>query len=493
MRLFTTVILVMGMALASKAQTVNRHFPANVQKHHKALMQLLQQNQVSRSAYRTTTATIDTLQYLIAQRTRDSMANMTDSVNLTWGSSKLCTYDYNDMLYPFNYPYNTSPMFNFKGNFTVPFLHYLTFDHWTVDPTTLVYGYFETWQATYNAHNDITGFSKTFADSTLYQNMSFVNVFSASNTIDTGYWFNELAGTPDSAFQQYFSYNTAGKISEDSVYEYHAGRWYIVSKSYYTYDGLGDLTQIDFYANDTDTTFSPSFPEQTQYINTYNSSHQLITVATAVHNGTSLQPFATDTFVYAPGAAFHDIWIEWEYDMINSFWTPYFTMTKYLNAEGLPDTVLVADWDSVAAAYLPASMYVATYNVYNNPDTLKEYDYNYTYYPATPSYNTVYYYNTYYDTTIPAAVQPMPVANSSAMIYPVPAKNELNFQISVSNDQPIMAVITNIIGQRVMKQQIFTNGGKAAIDVFSLMPGTYGIEVIDRSGRSLIKQLFNKE
>ncbi len=458
---------------------------STITKHRKVISQLLQQHP-EHSVLRTT-AGVST-DRVIAQCTRDSMGVISDSVSLNYGTNMTSAYDFNTMIYPYNYPYSTSPMFNFAGVFTRPQVLFDTCLHFTQSPFTLVYGLYEATVAGYDASKNMVTFKDVFVDSVINTNMSYVNSFNAANNIEAGYWFHLSGGVPDSVFKQFFTYNTAGLLTKDSIYEYHLGSWHLVAKALYTYNADSNLTQIDYFANDTDTSFTQPLQEKEQYINTYDASHRLLTVLTNMYNGSTLEGYVKDTFAYTGTHSFHTSWKEHQYDPINTYWAPMFYMHKTLNGAGYPDTVNIYGFDSLLNSWIPAMMDVVHYNSFNLPDTLHEYDYNFTSFPSTPSYNTVYYYETYLNTTSAQTVQ----ASEQISIYPNPAKNTIT--ISQHSGQRSMAEIAlvNVNGQVVSAQRV-RGQREAQLSVKDILPGIYWIFVSDDAGNILHRQAIMKQ
>ena len=117
---------------AKKIQLQNRHMSF--------VNSLLQQQNIPAGAARSTGVTG---QRVIAQSTRDNtLATLNDSLDLKYGPNRGSTYDYNTMIFPYNYPYSTNPMFNFAGTFAKPQVLFDTLLGWRVDLNTLLYGYF---------------------------------------------------------------------------------------------------------------------------------------------------------------------------------------------------------------------------------------------------------------------------------------------------------------------------------------------------------------
>jgi len=451
-------------------------------RHKQVLAHLLRQN---RSFHNSTARVTSTTEHrVIAQRT-DSVTVLVDSVNLSYPSGVGSTYDFNDMIYPYNYPYSNSPMFNYAGTFTTPQVLFDTFMHWEENPYTFAYGLYESAYAGYDVNNNLINYLDIFTDSTITNNKSYINTFTSVNSINSGYWFNFSAGVDDSAFSQFFSYNSSGLLTEDSLYEYHLGAWYIVSKAYYTYNTSNDLIQIDYYANDTDTSFTLPLIEIEQYVNTYDASNRLLTVLNNTFNGTALDSNVEDTFAYTGTNTYHNYWHEYQYDPINNYWAPWYNMQKIIGGIGLPDTVNVYSFDSVANAWEPFTMDLVSYNSSGLPDTLFEYDYNFVSFPATPNYTTVYYYQTYTNTE---ATNNVVKLNDAISIYPNPVLDIVTIsQSGILQKGMLTVTLTNISGQVVSKQEI-PSQEQMQISIGHLVPGTYLVMIQDASGNLLHRQ-----
>ncbi|MFI5196875.1 MAG: T9SS type A sorting domain-containing protein, partial [Chitinophagales bacterium] len=464
--------------------------------HLQMLTHLLQQQSNKEAALRTTSGTI--ANRVIAQSTRDNtLATLSDSVNLRYHYFRTSTYDYNTMIYPYNYPYSTSPMFNYAGVFTKPQVQYDTLIHWTVNPFTLVYGLYESEYANYDsATKNLLNYKHIFIDSVTNKNMSYINTFNTANNIASGYWFNLKLGVADSAYKQFFTYNSSSnKLTKDSTYEYHLGAWHLVSRSLYTYDVSNNLTQIDNYSNTTDTTFTQPLTEQIQYINTYDVSGRLLTVLENYYDSMSLSlsAYVKDTFAYSGTHTYHNSWREYQYDPINHYWAPMFNMTKVTNALGLPDTVNIKGFDSLANSWVPQTMDIIKYDTAKNPDTLRDYEYNFTAFPSTPNYTTVYYYQTYYDTAHTTAINNIIAANDRAVLFPNPANNTITIsQLAASKNSTLSIALMNVNGQMVRRESMHWQS-EVQISVNDLQPGIYWIVIQDENGKLLHRQAVVKQ
>jgi hypothetical protein len=461
--------------------------PVNKSKHTQFLQMLLQPQQHAVNAVMKTTAT---KQRVIAQSTLDNTAAaLVDSIDLGYTGVRGSTYDYNLMLYPYNYPYSTSPMFNYLGTFTKPQVLYDTLLRWTVNPFTNVYGLYEMAYATYDT-TKLTAYKDIFVDSVSNRNMSFMNDFNGAGNITKGQWFNLNMGINDSAYMQFFAYNASNKLIKDSVYEYHLGTWKLVANTFYTYDAANNLTQIDQYANVSDTTFLLPLTEQLKYVNTYDASGRLLTVLTSVFDGTALTQYVKDSFAYTGTNAFHTSWKQYQWDPINTYWAPILYMQKHLNAANRPDTVNTNSFDSLANAWVPYYRDVITYNSVNDPLTLSDYIYNWSSFPAAPSYVTKYYYENYTDLT---GVRQVAAANSNALVFPNPTTGSISItKLRAADGAPIIVSFTDIKGQLVGRQSLRYREG-VQVEVGNLVPGVYSVMISDNKGSVLHVQQLVKQ
>jgi hypothetical protein len=303
---------------------------------HKSMLNVLLQPQMGSLSEKMTLS-----ERVKAQSTWDNtLGSKSDSVYLVYPTNGISNYDFNMMLYPYNYPYSTSPMFNnCLGVFTKPQVDYSRRDHWQIDPNTLTYGFYERDLCGYDPSFNLLRDTALFADSSFYPNMRYSNSFNAMNNVDSSHSYSWISGTSSSAFKQYFSYNASNKVTRDSIYEYSASAWHKVSNTTYTYDVPGNLIQIDNYSNNSDSTFTAPLIEQLKYVNTYDGTGRLKTVQSSYYDGTMLKPYVTDSFAYTGTTPFHLSWKEYQYDAINSYWAPMTFMTKTLGGSGFPDVV----------------------------------------------------------------------------------------------------------------------------------------------------------
>jgi len=470
-------------AQSSKKGTEGRY-------NHKAFISILLRNNQNSVAAKTTIAR----ERVIAQSIHGTSAyflpidSLTDSVKIAYTGSRNSSYDYNTMAYFYNYPYSNTPMFDFMGTFTKPQVLYDTLWHWTLAPnlTThlLGYGFYESGICSYNTGNNLISYYHSYVDSANMQNTSYVNSFNITGTIGTGYWFNSVAGSPDSAYKQLFSYNS-GKLSEDSIYIKRSGGWSLVAKTYYTYDGSGNLAQIDCYED----SIAP-LREKLKYVNTYDASNRLHTVATSEFDGTSLTPYARDTFDYTGSLNYHSSWRETRWDGVNHFWAPISYMSKHINASLLPDTVYNMSFDSLSNSWKPQNRDVINYDTLHNPVTINEYSYSGSVYLASPGIITKYYYELYAG----AGVQNVIAQNDNAIIYPNPATDKIIIsQLSISAPSVISVNLIKADGRLVQSLHTTWHNNNIEVPVTDLQPGVYVLIINDAKGNIIHQQKMIKQ
>lgn len=485
-------LLVLLLCLFGNVRAQHKAFLKQpIVRHNNIVSGLLQMNQVPTAAK--TTVGVPT-QRVTSQSTRDNSAGtLTDSVWLGYSGMRKSKYDYNNMMYAYNYPYSTTPMFNYWGIHTTPQVQYDTYVHWTINPFTMpAFALYEGSFAEYDTNNNLVHFKELFVDSVTNDNRSYANTFTATKKISNGYWFNLNLGVEDSAFKQFFAYGAGDRLVADSVYELHLGVWRIAAKSYYTYDGSGNLTQIDHWANVADTSFLLPLVQQSKYVNTYDGSGRLISVFTSIHDGTSLSPYVKDTFSYSGSLTFHNSWHQHQFDEIHGTWWPQYRMTKHI-AGSKPDTIYHDGWDSILNKWVPISKDYTRYNTDGNPDTLRNFLYNWTSYSTSPDYTTVYYYTVFTDTTPISVPQVNALDNGKLFLFPNPVQNTLTISApGIVGSNRHMLIVYNATGQLVSRQTVHP-AIQMQLHVGTYAPGMYWVILEDQRTGQRYRERFVKE
>lgn len=428
---------------------------------------------------------------VIAQSTREYIIapdSLTDSVQLYYSGSRNSTYDYNFMLYPYNYPYANTPIVNFFGYNAVPKVLYDTFLHWSLVPdlvsSKLLFTFYEETFGNYNANNKLIKYYDLYSDSVLNQNMGYINIFNPAGNIATGYWFTLTLGVPDSAYEQFYSYNASNLLTRDSIYIRDGSGWRMVAKSYYTYDVSQKLVQVDCFEDS-----SAPLREKLKYVNTYDGSGRLLTVLTDEFDGTALYQYEKDTFAYTSTLPFFTSQKMQRWDGVNHYWAPISYVTKHINTSLLPDTVLYQGFDSVSNKWVPQDKYIMDYDSLNNPVKLKDYVYNGASFPIVPSFITTYYYEQYIGVGIKNTI----AKKDNAIVYPNPANENLFLsQFSIDKNTRIYISMTNINGQLLRTMSTEWQNNLVQIPISDLSPGVYTITIQNDAGEVLHQQAVIK-
>ncbi|MGZ4054316.1 MAG: T9SS type A sorting domain-containing protein [Bacteroidia bacterium] len=484
MKQISTLLLCIFCINTYFAQTGKKNKIA-LNQHQAALVNGLLQNQVRRNLLKAPAT-----ERVIAQSTMDNTSGtLSDSVKLMYPINGTSAYDFNQMLYAYNYPYSTSPMFNYLGTYTKPQVEFSSYYHWTIDPNTLMYGFFEKDFAGYDVNKNLLRDTAIYADSSSIPNMTFINKFNTNNDIDTGYWYNYSAGVSTNKFRQFFKYNSSNELVKDSVYQYHGGTWRLASKTFYTYDVSNNLIQIDNFSNTADTSFTMPLIEQAKYTNTYDGSNRLLTVATSIFDSTTLVPSVIDTFAYTGTYTFHTSWKQYQYDKINAAWAPIIHMYKHLNVAGYPDTVHIDGYDTFANMWTPSARDYITYDAFNNPIKLYDYEYNFTSFPPTPDFTTTYYYQVFTNTT---SVNDIEASKSNVNVYPNPSSNSI--MVSGIDTKSLNAVVSlfDMEGKIISKEKLPMQGDNLQFSVSDITPGSYLMMIQDDKGNFIHRQIIVK-
>lgn len=406
-----------------------------------------------------------TSQRVIGQSTEDNFLNsIVDSSLLSYPLNGTSEFDFNSMLYAYNYPYDHSPLFEYAGVFNEPQVMHNKYTRWTINPNTLVYGFYQKQGSIYNSNNYLIIDTVFYHDSLINPNMIATNSFNISGQIIRNTRLTWQGGTADSLFKQFYVYNTSGNILQDSTYIKHLGTWRIVSKSKYYYDGIQNLIKVDHFANTTDTSYLLPLVHQLQYTNTYDASNRLKTVFTKYYDGAALNPYVKDTFDYTGAIPFHTSWKQYQYDPINTVWTPQFYMHKTLNVDGYPQEVYTDTWN-LGTGWGSYYKDVYTYNSFFNPTLCQSYIYNFTSFPTSPDFTTKYYYETFTNTT---GLNNDLSNETSFTLYPNPASATIQVNGLTLGSS---LIINDITGKKVKAITLSSN----TIDVSDLTNGVYFI------------------
>ncbi len=229
--------------------------------------------------------------------------------------------------------------------------------------------------------------------------------------------------------------------------------------------------------------------QQSKYVNTYDASNRLTTVFTSMYNGTILQGYVKDTFGYSGTLAYHNSWKQHQFDGIHGTWWPQYYMSKHITS-GKPDTIYHKGWDSIGHAWVPIARDIMGYNSDNNPDTMYNYEWNWTSYSVAPDYTTVYYYDTF---TLVGPTQAIALDQRTMTVFPNPTTNDLTFSLPDGSNNHLLTIsVFNMNGQMISKESLHSRQ-QVQMPVSYLAPGMYWISVHDKNNGAVYNQRFMKQ
>ncbi len=396
-------------------------------------------------------------------------AGLTDTIHLTYSGNRGSEFDYNQLRYDFYAnPYDGNPMFEFNGHINEPQVLSDTLTDWTAGdiPLSLSENVF----SSYNDNNNLTLFTDIYTDTINNHDIKYLNVFNSDNNVTASYSFSWNGNVWDSLGERYFSYNASKLLMQDSTYAKGSTGWSLMYKNAYAYNSSGDLVQVDNYNR------SSSWVINIEYVNTYNSSHQLISVVT---NTLDVHAMYVDSFSYVNGISYQSSWTEYSPGLVVRY-------LKHFNATGLPDTAYVGDWDTITHNWISgeAEEDIFNYDAYNEPVNGVSYSYLDTSFNTTPGYMENFYYETYSPTNVKNITD-----QDDFVVYPNPSSDKIFIsQKNAVAAKSLQISIVNVSGQRVLTETLSAANKTEEISVAGFTPGTYWLTIQDLSGNILHKQ-----
>lgn len=266
----------------------------------------------------------------------------------------------------------------------------------------------------------------------------------------------------DTTHTAFFIYNGDNQVVIDSITEYNpfTGSFEPSTKYDYSYDGLGNMTLGRSWK------WSSGWqPGKSFTMTYYPGTHQLKTciIDTLFSGGTAE---TLDSFGYTTGVNYTTFSKHVDYSMPGG--PQVFEHMRHIGSTGLPDTIRAYD-RSLGNHY----RYVYTYNEYNNPVKMTEYDSNSSS-TFVNSLNTYYYYELYQ----PAGVSPSVPINAVVALYPNPVSNTLCVvRNSYDPSKAETITICNTEGSVLSKKTLYRTKETEELSVSELIPGVYTIYV----------------
>jgi len=460
-------MLIAGCAFGQTLKTGFLKSTEQAQQHRLAIMQFMQwpANIASRSA--------STKERVIASSLYNG-SELSDTLRLSYSGNRGSEFNYNELRYDFYAnPYDGNPMFEFNGHINTPQVLGDTLTDWTAGDLPLSLS--ESTFSSHDANNNLTAFTDIYTDTTNTPDIKYINTFNSDDNVIVSYSFSWDGNNWDSLGKRYFSYSASRILMQDSTYIKNGTGWSLMYKNAYTYNHSGDLIQVDNYNR------SLSWVMNIEYVNTYNSNHQLISVVT---NTLDIPAMFIDSFSYINGISYQSSWTEYSSGLIVRY-------LKHFNAAGLPDTAYVGDWDTAAHNWISsnAEEIVFNYDTYNEPVDATSYNYLDTSFNTTPQYMENFYYETYSPTGVESVIN-----QKDFVVYPNPSSNKLFIsQKNAVAAKNLQISIVNVSGQRVLTETMNAINKTEEISILGFVPGTYWLTIRDQSGNMLYKQSIAKQ
>jgi len=218
------------------------------------------------------------------------------------------------------------------------------------------------------------------------------------------------------------------------------------------------------------------------YTYTYNSSSQ-VTSQIQLSWSTSLGIWDTpykDTFIYA-GANLVEA-RHYDFQPTTSLWVPWGRDSFYNFTGSRPQTSIDQSWNSATSSWVNGGQTQFTYNSFYQSTS----GYYAVWDPASNSYRPIqgrYGYRNYYETYV-TAVNNITTENGTTNVYPVPAQNEINLDITWNESQPFTITVVDMLGNIASKTEVpACQHYTAKQSVIELEAGNYIINVEGAKGR----------
>jgi len=292
-----------------------------------------------------------------------------------------------------------------------------------------------------------------------YDTISNYNIYTynAKGDVTSVVFVGSTPSKYDTSYIRYFTYDASGKLTEDSMVQKTAGIYKPYFRLNYTYDGSGRIAQgFVYYMSATLGTLRL----WSKYTMNYDASSRIATLQT--DTGTTSVPYDRITYGYTPGINYYTLNADSMWTGSN--WVSSTTTTKYINASGLPDSMVSVY--AIGSENKHVYTYDATGNV--NADT------SYSIATGSSSVNyQQYFYEPYTD-----AVHDVQLPMLTAQLYPNPVNDVMRISIqNMQGNNPAQLSIYNEQGQIVKRAILNTMSGQAVMHIEDLASGIYFVNI----------------
>ena len=261
-----------------------------------------------------------------------------------------------------------------------------------------------------------------------------------------------------------YTYDPANNITSITTLGWTGTNWVNGSKNIYYYNFLNKVT-----SSLVQTWNGVSWMNSEHYI--YYSHDNNVTVDSTYYQQMSAPNWVTITRDIYRNNANHDAIVHWHYDGANLTWGDSTFYDGMHNMTSQNHKV----WDTAANALVNVKQYSWAYNAYNQPVSMVSatWDPSGLWIFNNSDMMTAYYYS--FDSTTRVANV---TSISNMQLYPVPAQNTVNLEMTWSTQAPFTVAILDMQG-RIIRQwnESATANYSKSIPVTDLASGTYFITI----------------
>ena len=279
-----------------------------------------------------------------------------------------------------------------------------------------------------------------------------------------------------------FAYNSSNQLAADTAYRYQSSSLYVRSTKEYSYDLGGYLL-----AEEIKTDFGTGLNNFLKYSFSYYPNHTVKAWTIDEGNGSGWAPSSRDSLGHGPNNLFVTHETRWLYDKVDMNWYPLYKTTRNVNAQGLPDTTIVSSYDASGQSWLIDYMAVTAYNAESNPEKIMYF------YPGSAGLEYTYLYKFYYELYNNLSVNEQHPNTRSVVVFPNPAVDVVNIQLTEGSFDEASVQLTNSVGQAVRSAQIRKQSVKEQLSLFGLAPGLYYLNVFGNDGAIIHRQSLLKQ
>lgn len=318
--------------------------------------------------------------------------------------------------------------------------------------------------------------------------------YDAGGRLTNALYFDYFGSSWDTIGASNFYYNSSGYLITDSgSANFGGGYWEPSDKTVFSYDGSGNVTYIQTFADS-----SGFWQPASRRVLTYYPGNLLCTDSASDYlsfNG-SWYSSSKDSFGYTTGVSYFTSSLTKTF--VNDTIMYKCTSSKHISSSGLPDTLF---YKMYAGYPGPPKLYTGyktsfVYDSYKNPTIATEYNYNIMD-TATEAgwYNTsisrIFYY--YYETYMSDGVRNVVPSKERISIYPNPA----NDIVHIARPDFVKGTLTTIklinqLGQILRMENLPWMKETETIYIGNLAAGMYMVVIEDHEGKPLSMQKIVK-